>query len=175
MEEQMPQQRLFISHAAVDRGLAGFVDETARVAIPGIQVFRASRVGQIRAGREWFDVVTRELRESDKYMVLLTEASISKPWISFETGAAWYTGRTLVPLLAPGFNPQDVPEPLRFLQLLSLGDPKQAQEAFKGFMGRSLHFHILRAKWKMSYDFLQKWKCEERPAWPYQFIRPPNG
>lgn len=135
MEEQMSEQRLFISHAAVDRDLAAFLEETARVAIPGIQVFRASRVGQIRAGREWFDVVTRELREADQYMVLLTEASISKPWISFETGAAWYTERPLVPVLAPDFNPQDVPEPLRFLQLLSLGDPKQAQEAFKELGG----------------------------------------
>jgi len=68
-------------------------------------------------------------------MVLLTETSIDKPWISFETGAAWYTGRPLVPVLAPEFNAQDVPEPLRFLQLLSLGDPKQAQEAFKEIGG----------------------------------------
>jgi len=36
-----------------------------------------------------------------------------------------------------------------------------------GIMGRSLNFHILRAERKMSYDFPQKWKCEERPAWPY--------
>lgn len=131
----MTYRKLFISHTAVDRDLAAFLEETAYIAVPGIQVFRASGVGQIKAGREWFDVVTRELRGADLYMVLLTESSVGKPWVSFETGAAWYTKRPLVPVLAPGFHPQDVPEPLGSLQLLALGDPKEAKQAFKELGG----------------------------------------
>ena len=131
----MNGRKLFISHAAVDRELAALLEETVIITIPGIKVFRASRVGQIKAGREWFDLVTSELRDADQFLVILTEASVGKPWVLFETGAAWYTKRPLMPILAPGFLPQNVHEPLRFLQLLSLGNPSEVAQIFKELGG----------------------------------------
>jgi hypothetical protein len=132
----MIEKMLFLSHAEVDRDLAALLEETVYLSVPGTQVFRASRVGQIAGGREWFDVVTHHLKESALYVILLSGNSVEKPWLSFETGAAWYTQRPLKPVLAPGFTPREVPEPLRFLQLLSLSDTGEAAQLFTELGGK---------------------------------------
>jgi hypothetical protein len=56
---------------------------------------------------------------------------MGRPWISFETGAAWFSGRPLIPVVAGNLDKSDVVEPLRSLQLLSLESPAEATQAFK--------------------------------------------
>jgi hypothetical protein len=53
-----------------------------------------------------------------------------RPWISFETGAAWALDRLLIPVVA-GMRKDEVPEPLRSLQLLSIEDQAEAAEVFR--------------------------------------------
>ncbi len=132
----MNQRAIFLSHAATDREVAALLEETLYLSVPDVQIFRASRVGQILGGREWFDAVTSHLRDAESYIVLLSERSVTKPWVSFETGAAWYTQRPLKPVLVPGFNPSGVPEPLRFFQILSLSDANEAAQLFTELGGK---------------------------------------
>ena len=122
--------RIFLSHAAVDKDMAEFVEKQLRLTNPPPEVFRTTRVGQIPAGKEWLAFIQEHLRAADRYMVLLTPWSMSRPWISFETGAAWFSERTLVPVTAGGLAKADVVEPLKSLQLLSLEDPDEAEAAF---------------------------------------------
>jgi hypothetical protein len=130
------KRELFLSHSAADIDLAEYLDLSLRSAVPGIEVFRTTRPGKIPTGRDWFNVIAQHLRSADCFLVLLTEASMTRPWISFETGAAWFSERQLVPVLAPGLQASRVPEPLRLLQLASLDDPAAAAQLFAEIGGQ---------------------------------------
>lgn len=123
--------KVFISHAALDSELAQLVEQQIHVADKTVDVFRTTRVGQIPAGKEWLAFIQRNLRESEAYLVLLTPWSMARPWIAFETGAAWYSERVLIPVVAGGLEKEAVVEPLGSLQLLSLEDPEEASQVFK--------------------------------------------
>lgn len=139
MGKQSRYRKLFLSHSAVDIDLAEYLELTVRVSIPSIDVFRTTRVGQIQAGREWFNIIAQELRQADIFLILLTEASVNRPWICFETGAAWFSTRCLVPVLAGDLKPEMVPEPLRSLQVLSLESTEQASQIFRELGGKLHH------------------------------------
>ncbi len=126
---------LFISHAAADARLAEFLEQTARSVLPGVDVFRTTRTGQIAAGKEWLREIRRHLESADRFLVLLTPWSLDRPWIWFEAGAAWMQNKTVVPVVAGGLSAGRVPEPLRLLQLLSLENPDEARQAFKELGG----------------------------------------
>lgn len=125
----MVSGELFLSHAAADRDLAEYLELTARRCISGIDVFRTTRTGQIPGGREWLGVIRNHLLSADRFLILLTPASIRRPWIWFEAGAIWVRGLPFVPALAGGLTPSDLPEPLKSLQLLSLESPTEAAQA----------------------------------------------
>lgn len=122
---------IFLSHAAVDRTLAELMrSELARLR-PDTKVFVASRPGDIRADEDWLPVIQRELRAADAYCVLLTPHSTGRPWVWFETGAAWMSNKCLVIALAAGMSASDVPLPLATRQTYSLEDPEGAKEVFR--------------------------------------------
>lgn len=122
---------IFISHAAADRALAEYLEATILHLDPKVEVFRTTRSGQIPAGRPWFDHIVGQLEASDRYAILLTPASQVRPWVNFETGVAFHTRRKLVPLLAAGLSYEDLVEPLRNLQAISLTSAEGAQLAFR--------------------------------------------
>src|SRR5689334_8438821 len=121
---------IFLSHAAADAALAAFVEEQILRLVPASIVFRTSRTGQIMPGEEWFKVITTHLRESDEYLILLTPNSIARPWMWFEAGAGWMSGRRVLPVTA-ALPVSDVPEPLKFFQVYSLEEPKEASKVFE--------------------------------------------
>lgn len=123
--------RVFLSHAAADRAVAEFVrDEMVRLK-PDCQVFLASREGDIRADEDWMAAIQRELRNADAYFVLLTPKSIDRPWVWFETGAAWMSGKPWVLARAGGLPPGAIPLPLSARQSYSLDDGAGAREILR--------------------------------------------
>jgi len=124
----MPE--LFISHAAVDKNLSAFIEACLRPLLPNTAIFRTTRVDQIPAGRPWLEFIHQHVKTADKFIIVLTPASVHRPWISFETGAAWATDRLLIPVVA-GMRKEAVPEPLRSLQLLSIENQAEAAEMFR--------------------------------------------
>jgi hypothetical protein len=121
---------LFISHAAVDKPLAEFIENCLRPLLAETAIFRTTRVDQIPAGKAWLQHIHEHIKSAEQFIVLLTPVSVKRPWISFETGAAWASGKLLIPVVA-GMRKEEVPEPLRSLQLLALEDPVEAAEAFR--------------------------------------------
>ncbi len=59
------------------------------------------------------ELITEQLRMdvhiSTVVFALLTQQSLESPWVLFELGAAWVFGKLLVPVLAPGLSPKDLP------------------------------------------------------------------
>lgn len=126
----MVHDSIFLSHASVDRPLAEyFRSEIVRLA-PQRHVFISSLPGVIPAGKEWFTEIGDNLKMASGYVVLLTPNSVNRPWVWFETGAAWMSGRPFVPVLAGGLRAEDVPPPLSMLQLLRTERHDEAQLMF---------------------------------------------
>ena len=111
------------SDHADDTTLANFLADKIRQAKPGLNIFIASRAGNIPTGQDWLLKIREELRNAEGYLVLLTPTSIQREWIWFESGAAWMSGRWLIPMTADGLSKGQVPLPLGAHQALSLEDP----------------------------------------------------
>ena len=73
---------VFISHAASDWVTASRLRR--QLADFDIRAVYHRR----KAGVEWQDMVWRSLDEADAVIILLTEAGLKSPWITFEAGAA---------------------------------------------------------------------------------------
>ena len=88
-----------------------------------ICVFHSSRldnVGGVGVGDDWFHWIGRQVRDADITCVVLTKASLAKPWLHWETGAVYGAASAaaepdasarLWPLLY-GLEAEDLPGPL---------------------------------------------------------------
>ena len=123
-------RRVFISHAATDGPVATRIAEESRTRLPGMETFVTSRAGDIKSGSDWFETVKAELRKADAYVVLLTPNSYERPWVIFETGAAWMAERGFLVVSAGGLPIHDIPEPLKFFQVWSLEGVETTSLAF---------------------------------------------
>jgi hypothetical protein len=121
---------IFISHASADRRVAESLAELIDSSGGGVMTFVSSRSGDIRADAEWLPSVQRALREADTYIILLTPNSVLRPWVSFETGAAWFSNKQCVVLRAGGLTPEEIPMPLSSNQIYSLDSPADARAVF---------------------------------------------
>jgi len=105
-----------------------------------LEVFVASKAGDIPTGADWLDAIEAALRQADTYVLLLTPRSVERLWLWYESGAAWMSERTLIPLTAAGLSKGDVPYPLGARQALSLDDPGDVEQ-----MAKDLHVSIADA------------------------------
>lgn len=124
-------KRIFLSHASADMQLARFVRDEIVRSQDGVSVFLASHPGDIRADQDWLPVIQHELQTVDAYCVLLTPNSVARPWVLFETGAAWMSNKKWVIARAAGLTPDAVPPPLSVRQVYSLDDMDGAREVFR--------------------------------------------
>jgi hypothetical protein len=76
--------QIFISHATADKWLARILCEKLESA--GATTFRDDR--DIQGGDDIPDEIFRQIRESQEFLVLLTPASVNRPWVLLEIGAA---------------------------------------------------------------------------------------
>jgi hypothetical protein len=123
-------KRLFLSHAAADKPLAEFVAEQLKSGRSELEVFVASRAGDIRADQEWLRSIQDQLRAADAYLVLMTPNSEHRPWVWFETGAAWISGKRWIVARTAGVNAGDIPVPISINQVYALDDAEGARVIF---------------------------------------------
>jgi hypothetical protein len=126
----MAPSRLFLSHYGQDEAIAKYVGTALQLALPSTGVFVASMPGHIRVGEEWLQVIFGQIREADVYIVIMTPRSIARPWVWFESGAAWMSEKRLIVVTAGGLAKGGVPMPLSIYQALDLTDPIDAQQLF---------------------------------------------
>jgi hypothetical protein len=121
---------IFISHASVDLALAELLAKHIDECEPQRKrTFLSSRPGDIQADAEWVEVIQKNLRNADAYVILLTIHSVDRPWVSFEAGAAWYSQKTCI-LVRAGLAASEIPEPLSFKQVYSLEAVDGTQAVF---------------------------------------------
>jgi hypothetical protein len=123
--------KIFISHAVANRSIARFLADTLEAAREGVTTFVASRPGDIRADEDWLRGIERALQEADTYIILLTPESVLRPWVNFESGAAWFFRRPLVFVRIQALSRDDIPLPIRSREVYALDDKEQLLAVFK--------------------------------------------
>lgn len=107
-----------------------FIHEDACVATPlaaflkknGHKVFLTADEWTLYAGEVWLDRIRKELDEADIVLALFSQKSVSRPWIHFEAGAAWLSGKLMVPVCIGSFHVEDLRIPYSGIQSVQLSD-----------------------------------------------------
>jgi hypothetical protein len=161
--------KLFISHAHQDEGLAKVIANLlSRVTVGQIDVWFSSddsAVGGIQPGRMWFDEIKSRLEQSIAIIVLLTPASLNKPWLYFESGmGATIPNCEIIPLCV-GIDPsRDLLPPLALYQSFHLAD----YESLKRFLNKLL------GKCDITFDEEMAEPVLKRAISDFTHLMPPN-
>jgi len=135
--------KIFLSHDHQDDGLARVLAGVlSRVTLRQLDVWFSSdesASGGMRPGKMWVEEIRRQLEASKAIIVLITPASISKPWILFESGFGAAIPHCDVIPLCIGISTEEVPFPLAMYQGYQLAD----YESLKTFVSKLLkRYHI---------------------------------
>src|SRR3954468_4199646 len=122
--------RIFVSHTHGDVALVKAIETLIRT-IFGERVlvsFSSSKEeGGIKTGQDWYRWIVQQVRECHVALVLLTPASVGKPWILWECGAVYGAAEAVrehakevdkVRALTFQLSPDEVPSPLQRSQTL---------------------------------------------------------
>ena len=116
---------VFISHASANARIAGTLAKALEAAQPNVTTFVASRPGDIRADGDWLRQIEKALQAADAYVIILTPESVLRPWVHFESGAAWFFGRPLIFTRIRTLSTDEIPLPINSRQIYALDDPEQ--------------------------------------------------
>jgi hypothetical protein len=103
------KKRLFISHFSEEHSIAERMKTALNHDFLGLlDVFVSSETESIAAGEEWLSSIDKAMRGSAIFVILCSPASIDRPWINFEAGAAWVQKIPLIPICHSGLLPRDL-------------------------------------------------------------------
>ena len=114
---------IFISHIHEDEIAANALKRfiTAKTEPHRLKIFVSS--SQLRIGDEWLDKIRSALKAAKVVIALFSPEAISRPWVNFEAGGAWFSSeKILMPLCLGGLNPATLPKPYSNIQGADLTD-----------------------------------------------------
>lgn len=116
---------VFISHIHTEADVAIWLkDQLTQLLLGGVEFFVSSDKTSIVAGDRWLRNIEDGVKNATVVIVLCSARSIERPWINFEAGGAWFSGKRVIPLCHGSFFPSSLPEPLKSLQGLSISSPE---------------------------------------------------
>ncbi len=128
---------IFLSHNTKDKVLAEIIADTIKqVSIEQVQAWFSSddRIGGgLPAGAKWYQEIHDKIESSEFVIVLLTQNSIDRPWVYYETGVGIGANKKVVSVCV-GIKREDIKSPLNELQAYQLTD----QNSYEEFLGRTL-------------------------------------
>lgn len=117
--------RLFVSHISEEAEVAALLKSMLEEDFLGLpRLFTSSDVISIGAGEDWLESIQSAIDGAAAVMVLCSRASVQRPWVQFEIGAAWIKGVTIIPICHSGLRLVDLPMPLSRLQGIELSTEK---------------------------------------------------
>ena len=124
---------VFVSHATADKWIAKTICE--KIDDAGASTFRDDR--DIAGGDDIPAEIRSKLLESTEMVVLITPASIGRPWVLFEVGAFWgrrQSARIVAVLCHVEFD--SIPELIRSKKAISLNEFDDYLVELKGRLAR---------------------------------------
>jgi hypothetical protein len=113
---------IFISFIHEEQVVAVAVQQLLRPFLGNRNVLLSADEWQIFAGEQWLDRIKAELQPAKVVVLLLSPRSVQRPWVNFEAGAAWLTGKVIVPACFAGLSKSTLPKPYSNIQALDLPD-----------------------------------------------------
>ena len=92
-----------------------------------VKVFASSAGNCIKTGTFFMSRIGQMLTMKDVLISLLSPASMSRPWVIFETGAG-VCAKALLPILCKGAQKKDLAPPFQELQIKDASNPSQFNE-----------------------------------------------
>jgi TIR domain len=125
-------KRAFVSHITEEAPVAFRIKGALTQDFLGLlDVFVSSDTEGIGAGEDWLGAVDQALRESSVVLILCSPASIRRPWINFEAGAAWMRDVPIIPVCHGGLTPGDLPMPLSLRQGMTLTEAEGLRRLYR--------------------------------------------
>lgn len=122
---------LFISHTSKDEPVVEALVELCRnaLAIPPRDIRCTSLDGsRLPGGARISDRLREEVNDAQAFVGLISYNSLQSMYVVFELGARWGAAKSLIPLLAPGVEPDILEGPLSELNPLRCGDAAQLHQ-----------------------------------------------
>lgn len=115
---------IFISHSAIDGRLAVALKEELETRLSdngqeqgSIRCFCSSDPTDLPPGTEWPKEVQEALRSTKVFLLIVSSASLARPWVWFEVGTCWFREAVrIVPVCFGGQKPGGLPPPLNVKQ-----------------------------------------------------------
>lgn len=115
--------KVFVSHISEDARLAFVLKEWIESSFLGnVTVFVSSDPAAIPPGARWMEELGSALARADALVSVLSPRSLARPWINFETGAAWTRNIPILPVCHSGLTPAELPQPYATFQALEASD-----------------------------------------------------
>ncbi len=78
---------------------------------------------ELQLGDEWLNKIRIALKSAKIVIALLSPEAVSRPWVNFEAGGAWFSSeKTLIPVCIGGLAPAKLPKPYSNIQGADLQD-----------------------------------------------------
>jgi hypothetical protein len=124
--------RLFISHISEEGDVAALVKKTMEGDFLGlVEFFTSTGIHSISAGADWLKSVEQAINGAAAVIVLCSRASVHRPWVQFELGAAWMKHVPIIPVCHSGMAVDDLPMPLSRLQAVELGTARGLERLYQ--------------------------------------------
>jgi hypothetical protein len=118
---------IFISHIHEDEQVANalsrFLGEklnttlmSSQQAKPRIQIFLSENPFQILLGEDWLKKIHSALNFSKVVIALFSDKALTRPWVHFEAGGAWFSEKVLIPVCLGNLDPANLPKPYSNIQ-----------------------------------------------------------
>lgn len=117
----------FLSHAARDQKIAIYLKEVLEQEIPGCDVFVSSDTEDLRPGDDWVETVRKNLRDARILLLLATERGLTRPWVWYETGAAWSSRIRMIPCCMGNVRKNELPAPFSSHQAVNIDEASDLQ------------------------------------------------
>jgi hypothetical protein len=112
--------RVFVSFVSEDRRVAEAVQQLleSELDLQG-QVFLSA---DLVAGDDWLAEIRAALESAELLVVMLSARSLKRPWINFESGAAWILKRQIIPVCFGKLQTTALPQPYSTFHAVRLPD-----------------------------------------------------
>jgi len=111
--------RVFLSHAASDEHIALLLKAEIERRLFGVKVFCSSDPTDLPPGSKWSPEIQRALHESTMLIFVASERGLQRPWVWFECGTFWFSGKKIMPLCLGEVRKNGLRPPLSELQAIN--------------------------------------------------------
>jgi hypothetical protein len=123
--------KVFLSHAASDEHIALLLKAEIEGRLLGVKVFCSSDPTDLSPGTKWSPEIQQALRESAMLIFVASERGLQRPWVWFECGTLWFTGKKIMPLCLGDVRKNALRPPLSELQAINGDEPNELKTALE--------------------------------------------